>query len=406
MVLQNKKQVTLKEYEQIDEELSSKEFDILSDQYKNQIDLIELGNDKYRIKASQYVGIIVLPNHIIIINPKIQYVNFAYMLSYVHKLDPFRAEDFQYLKEKEETIFEYLAENFLTRVEKLCKRGISKNYYEDEENLPIVRGKVLVRQNILHNTLLKHRVFCSFSDFGSDNMENRLIKYTLYYLSKMKLQVKGLSRRARHLLHYFESVTLDFHFFTDALPRITYNRLLKHYQPLINLCRLLITHCSVKLDSVGDVIFSSFLVDMNDLFQKFVARILTTDMKDKALRIKEQEIEYADEQSMTQIRPDIVIWRGSTSRILVMDAKYKEEVNDDDLRQIWIYCIVLSVPAGILVYPKHAALLSEKRTLRGHNVHALLKAIDLSKPTLAEFKDECNRFANEVESIIQKELIG
>lgn len=378
----------------------------MSTEYKNQIDLIELGNGKCRIKTTQYVGTIVLPNHVIVINPKVQYLNFAYMLSYVHDLDPFQVEDFQYLEEKEETIFEYLVKNLLIRVEKLCKRGISKNYYEKEENLPFVKGKVLVRQNLLHNTLLKHRVFCSYSDFGSDNIENRLIKYTLYYLSKMKLQVKGLSRRARHLLHYFEPVTLDFHFSGGSLPRITYNRLSKHYQPLINLCELLLTHSSVKLDSVGGVIFSSFLVDMNDLFQKFVARILATGMKDKSLRIKEQEIEYADEQSMTQIRPHIVIWRGSTNRLLVIDAKYKDEVYDEDLRQIWIYCIVLFIPAGILVYPKHATLLGEKRTLRGRNVHALLKAIDLSKSTLAEFKQECNRFASEVESIIQKEVFG
>src|SRR5205823_13822516 len=115
--------------------------------------------------------------------------------------------------------------------------------------------------------------------------------------------------------NYFESVILNFDFSSGDLPRIAYNRLSKHYQPLINLCKLLLTHSSIKLNSVGDVIFSSFLVDMNNLFQKFVARILSTCMKDTSLRIKEQEIEYADEQSMTQIRPDIVIWRRSTNRL-------------------------------------------------------------------------------------------
>jgi 5-methylcytosine-specific restriction endonuclease McrBC regulatory subunit McrC len=104
---------------------------------------------------------------------------------------------------------------------------------------------------------------------------------------------------------------------------------------------------------------------------------------------------------MTQARPDITIWHGSTNRLLVIDTKYKEKVYDEDLRQIWIYCIVLHTSAGILVYPKHATLLGEKRPLRRYNVHALLKAIDLSKPTLAEFKEECNRFAGEVELIIK-----
>ncbi|MGC1930899.1 MAG: hypothetical protein WA667_18155 [Candidatus Nitrosopolaris sp.] len=116
-----------------------------------------------------------------------------YIYGFLCVSDPFRNEDFQYLSKEEETIFEYLVENFLKRIEKLCKRGISKNYYENEENLPFVRGKVLLRQNLLHNKLLKHRVFCSYSDFGSDNMENRLIKYTLYYISKSDfLKIKHL----------------------------------------------------------------------------------------------------------------------------------------------------------------------------------------------------------------------
>ena len=93
------------------------------------------------------------------------------------------------MSKEEETIFEHLVENF-KRIEKLCKRGISKNYYENEENLRFVR------QNLLHNKLFKHRVFCSYSDSGSDNMENRLIKYTLYYISKMKLQSRGMSTKS------------------------------------------------------------------------------------------------------------------------------------------------------------------------------------------------------------------
>ena len=115
------------------------------------------------------------------------------------------------MSKEEETIFEYLVENFLKRIEKLCKRGISKNYYENEENLPFVRGKVLLRQNLLHNKLLKHRVFCSYSDFGSDNMENRLIKHTLYYIKK-----RFPEDQTSLLLHVFQQTMYpSYNFYSD-----------------------------------------------------------------------------------------------------------------------------------------------------------------------------------------------
>ena len=46
------------------------------------------------------------------------------MLSYAYHLEPLRDEDFEYLHQQENTIFELLVKKFLDKVEQLCRKGI------------------------------------------------------------------------------------------------------------------------------------------------------------------------------------------------------------------------------------------------------------------------------------------
>jgi 5-methylcytosine-specific restriction endonuclease McrBC regulatory subunit McrC len=73
------------------------------------------------------------------------------MLAYASDLEPFRKEDFEYLQQQENTIFELIVKNFVDRVEQLCRRGVSKSYYDNEENLSYIKGKVLHKENATHN---------------------------------------------------------------------------------------------------------------------------------------------------------------------------------------------------------------------------------------------------------------
>jgi 5-methylcytosine-specific restriction endonuclease McrBC regulatory subunit McrC len=84
---------------------------------------------------------------------------------------------------------------------------------------------------------------------------------------------------------------------------------------------------------------------------------------------------------------------------LLLDAKYKDQILEDDLYQMWIYCIVYSLPKGILVYPKHATISDEIRTLRTARVKSIIRNIDLNKHNMQEF-EECTRFSREIELVI------
>jgi 5-methylcytosine-specific restriction enzyme subunit McrC len=397
--------IPLQEYDEIDTCLTDEEYSILSSRFKNEIGVIELGNSRYRIKAKQYVGNIIIPHHKITINPKIDKLNYLYMLPYAYDLEFFKKDDFEYLKHAENFIFDLLVRNLIQRLNRIYRRGaLLANYYEIEENLPYVKGRILHRTNTQPNSMLQHTVYCRYSDFGHDNLENRIIKYTLYQLLKTGLEEVDLYRKTKFLLHYLEPVSLiaiDF----NHIQKINYNRLTKDYEPIINLCQLILTKTSVNLRSTGELRFSSFLVDMNELFEYFIVGLLIAAFKGKGLIVKggkRKEHSYSDIQMRTEMKPDIVIWNGHLKRLLVIDTKYKEEVTSHDLNQIWIYCVVLGLPLGILLYPEHCLFFNDERTLVKTGIQASIRSIDLNKHSYNELQEECNKFICDIEGNINE----
>jgi 5-methylcytosine-specific restriction enzyme subunit McrC len=397
-----RQRIELQEYSSRDVTLPEEEFSILSEQFKEYIDLIELGNQRFRIKAKQYVGNIIIPSYSIMIYPKIVKLNFPYMISVAYDLEPFREEDFEYFVQKENTVFGLLVRHLIKRLERLCKRsGITKNYSENEENLSFVKGRILHKENLNYNRVIKNKVYCRFSEFSADNLENRIIKYTLYVLSRSELQNPELQRKTKFLLHYFDSVSLTY-ILPNNIPKIAYNRLTKQYEPIINLCKLIISRTSLNLRASGELRFSSFLIDMNELFEYFVTASLSSKLRIEHFRVKggkNKEQGYSDIEYLTEIKPDITIWNRNKERLLVIDTKYKEKITDSDLNQIWIYAIVLGLNKGVLVYPKHIIFNAHERTLNRVKTKALIRTIDLNKESCLDFDQECNRFVSDIEFI-------
>jgi 5-methylcytosine-specific restriction endonuclease McrBC regulatory subunit McrC len=112
--------------------------------------------------------------------------------------------------------------------------------------------------------------------------------------------------------------------------------------------------------------------------------------------------------------PDIMI-RKEGKDVLVIDAKYKQlqtdesnrtEIITSDVRQVWSYCLTpkQKLPFGVIVYPKHELIgrFKERYSMK-RGVTIVLKAIDLAKATIEGFLQECDKFAVEIENLIEEE---
>ncbi|WXG46994.1 MAG: hypothetical protein WED05_10105 [Candidatus Atabeyarchaeum deiterrae] len=394
-------------------ELSKDEFEILANRFKNKIEAYVTPEGKCLLKARQYVGNIALPHHRIIIRPKVPNLSFFFMLLYTNGIPDFGKNESEYMREQE--IFELIIERFLEDVGHLARRGISKAYVENDENLNHVSGRVLIQEDIRRNSVLRHRIFCSFSDFTSDTVENRIIKYALSYISRMPLQNSELRNKAKEIFYFFESasfVVID----SKDFPHVQYNRLNEHYRPIVNLSRLIIDNVTLNLEEIGEIPYSSFLINMDQLFQDFVFCCLRENLRDYGVRAaKEGNPPYALDLEGDMIQePDVKISKDGID-VLVLDAKYKRLQDDDeeqadpstqDARQIFTYCMmpVKKVPIGVLVYPMSEMQISYEKSLK-HDVILACRVIDLTRKTSGDLLTECRRFVDEIRTIIEQKSL-
>src|SRR5690606_38058936 len=152
------------------------------------------------------------------------------------------------------------------------------------------------------------------------------------------------------------------HFTASVIDSFTYSRLNYEYGPLHQLCRLLLDASSIR-EEEGVQEFQTFLVDMNDLFEKYVAVSLASGLG-QDLRIDAQARSYLGDPRKVPIVPDVVLRRDR--RLLgVMDTKYKRladagEYVNHDFYQVLAYCTALNVERGMLVYPRHLAPIDDE----------------------------------------------
>jgi 5-methylcytosine-specific restriction enzyme subunit McrC len=167
--------------------------------------------------------------------------------------------------------------------------------------------------------------------------ENRLLKAAIQRL----LRLIGIPVDTRRLLlrelTAFEDVADDV-VEPSWLERFEFNRLNRHYEPALRLARLVLQGSSL-LDKPGPRDASAFLLDMNDLFQRY----LTEQLRRRLLDVQER----------VRMRPDLVFKRGRDA-VYVGDAKYKLTgsglAHNPDFYQLLAYTTAMDLPEGVLVY--------------------------------------------------------
>lgn len=115
----------------------------------------------------------------------------------------------------------------------------------------------------------------------------------------------------------------------NAVPEVTFDRLNEHYREVVALARLVL-HCSSIKAARGGVRAPGFLIDMNEVFQGFVATALreALGVSPRSLR-SDTEIPavHLDEASRVRLMPDRSWWESGTCTFLG-DAKYKRIVHE------------------------------------------------------------------------------
>ncbi len=389
----NNADFTLTEYQSAVLSLSEIDARWLASLQPRRFEVIPLaGSALWQVSCGPTVGVVELPSGTVLrCQPKAPVRNVFFMLATAYEFgSPFLDQALAF--ERIDELFDFLVEHLANLIDARLARGLYRAYIEREENLHAVRGRIMVAEDMRQNAILRHRTMCQFTEFTWDIPENRVIRQTVFAMSR-SVRRPDLQRRLAALdraLGEIDPAPLPL----SAFGTFQYHRSNDDYRPIHRLCRLLLEGASVS-EHTGRIGFRAFLLDMNRLYEQFLTVALANELHGD-LMLLAQRPTYLDQTSMVAIQPDMTVLRNGRA-VVIADAKYKLRTGPEhahtDLYQMLAYCTAEQVRQGVLIYPRWEGAGESAVRVRKSPVEIAHVAIDLGG-SIASVRTELRRLAD------------
>lgn len=339
--------ITLRQYKQSEPlELSGAELSRLLADYGAQLDIRPTGDGRVTITGTNHVGVIRSGDLNLIVEPKVPTLSVFWMLGFVDRLLKFDSTDFPF--DVEAGLVDLLARLFANQTEQVIRRGLYREYVERTENLRFVRGRIQLLEDARTNSGLRHSVVCRYAEITADVPHNRILRTITDQLLRFDYRLPGISRKLAWNEAHFGEVGRTALSERD-FRAITYGRLSAHYRPVHALARLILRNLTFELEA-GASPAPTFLLNMNDVYQEFLTRLIEERAALVGLRLRKATGLFLDRDERVRVKPDIVLTDGKTIRVAI-DAKYKRHDPEADVYQALAYAKALGLRKVALVYP-------------------------------------------------------
>lgn len=323
------------------------------------------------IAAQQYVGAFQLGPNTIEVLPKVEAGdlsvrrNLVAMLAVALELEIAEGEIAR-LANQNHGILEILIRLFCDKLFFQVHRGLVRRYEGREENLTVLRGRLVVAEQVRRNAANPERLFCKFDEFQEDNPLNIVLKAAIRLLLGVARTLEN-QRRLSELLLAFDSVA-DCH--RSALPwqRVEFDRLSHRYRACFLLAELFLRKAPPDITGGRGQAFSLFF-DMNLLFEEYIGRVAMRVLQPLGIVTRLQSpqrylaFEEGQQRSAFLMKPDVTASRDGRVR-WILDTKWKElsageareGVAQSDLYQMYAYASCYNCSDVVLLYPHHRSL--------------------------------------------------
>ncbi len=344
------------------------------------LDFIKIGykrNLGETVTFKNYVGLIQMKNsYQIQVLPKIEFAKGKkdetkqVFMKMLRSMKDFPSKVFTNanLKMDRMNLYEIFINMYLQEVRKLVKHGIKSSYVEQEGNLTVFKGKLLVNEHIKQNMAHKERFYVGFDEYQVNRAENRLVKSTLLKLQKITGSAEN-SKEIRRLLTAFELVEPSINYDKD-FSKVVIDRNTKDYERLMKLSKVFLKNKRFTTFS-GTESARALMFPMEKVFEAYVAKFMKKVFSRAGWEVSAQDKGHylfntvnGEKHKKFALRPDLVVTRNDGSMI-ILDTKWKSLVNDKgsnygisqaDMYQMYAYSKKYGTSEIWLLYPVNDAM--------------------------------------------------
>lgn len=325
--------------------------------------------------------------------------NIYYMLSYAfQELKRRNYEDID--KEDFERVQDLFAEILYKGMSMQLKQGLYREYIEKHDTLPLLKGKLDIRETIRNCVQRKSVLSCEFDELSENNIFNQIIKTTACILVREKTVSRIRKVQLKSLLPFFDGVD-EVNPFTIRWNMLRYQRSNQTYKMLMNIC-FFVLDGMLMTDESGAYKMATFSDEhMNRLFEKFVLEYYKVHHKGVSANTEHIEWDIDMEKSpmidfLPAMKTDITLRSGN--HVLIIDTKYygsalqynfnKATIHSNNLYQVFSYVKNEDIGntgdvEGVLLYAKTQEEISPNLDAFFGKNRIRVKTLDLNK----EFMD-------------------
>ena len=301
---------------------------------------------RFDVQTKQVVGTVRTANLDVVIHPKVSIEGFLELLG--HAADLARLHGRLDLQRWDE-LLPSLTRLYAHALAGALRRGALRGYHPHRDELAFCRGRIDVLDLVTRRYGIVPPITCDFEEFSPDIEVNRRLRAAADFLVR-----SGFGRdRDRGLLRTSLGQLTDVglrRYRPPLAPLPRDRRVSNAYGPAVDLANLILTCASVELRH-GAVASVGFLVNMDDLYERWVSAVLRRALGASGSRWKRHPPKlYLDHDESVKLEPDMV-WLPSGRPPLPIDAKYKRSVRlpNPDVYQMAAYCTGLDVSEGVVM---------------------------------------------------------
>ena len=310
-------------------------------------------------------------------------------------------------KEDFERVQDLFAEILYKGMSMQLKQGLYREYIEKHDTLPLLKGKLDIRETIRNRVQRKSVLSCEFDELSENNIFNQIIKTTACILVREKTVSRIRKVQLKSLLPFFDGVD-EVNPFTIRWNMLRYQRSNQTYKMLMNIC-FFVLEGMLMTDESGAYKMTTFSDEhMDRLFEKFVLEYYKVHHKDVSANTEHIEWDIDLEKSpmidfLPAMKTDITLRK--ENHVLIIDTKYyghtlqysfnKATIHSNNLYQVFSYVKNEDKGntgdiEGMLLYAKTQEEISPNLDAVFGKNRNRVKTLDLNK----EFKDIAGQLDN------------
>ncbi len=281
---------------------------------------------------------------------------------------------------------------------RLLRRGLDRGYLPREDEIPGVRGKLLVTRTLRRDLLRRGRAACAWDELEYDTPPNRILKSTLQRLQNAEELDPNTRSDVRDLLRWLSPIqNIKLH--AADFRRIQLHRNNRIYAFLLHVCEFVHEHW-LPAEHGGARRFRDFVRDgLPALFENFVLNFFRHELP-VGWHVSAPAFDWqlvtpnADALALVPRMETDVCFR-SPGRAIILDTKFyaqalragafgQTRLPSANLYQLFTYLRQRSCEPGweqaegVLLYPRTTRDFAAEFITHGHRIRAM--TLDLAQP--------------------------